>query len=149
MTSICWFRTDLRIHDQPALHAAAATGPTIGLFIISEEQWASHQDAPIKVQFWLRALNSLSAELADLNIPLKLLVVPRWKNVPQALLTFVQQHGADSIHCNREYGLNERNRDRASYKLLKEHGVMLTGHLGATLLEPGFCLCQGFDRQAQ
>ena len=137
MTSICWFRTDLRIHDQPALHAAAATGPTIGLFIISEEQWASHQDAPSKVQFWLRALKSLSAALADLNIPLKLLVVPRWKNVPQALLTFAQQQGADSIHCNREYGLNERNRDRASYKLLKEHGVMLTGHLGATLLEPG------------
>jgi deoxyribodipyrimidine photo-lyase len=112
-------------------------GPTIGLFIISEQQWASHQDAPIKVDFWLRALRSLSADLASLNIPLKLLVVPMWKDVPRALLEFAKQHGADSVHCNREYGLNERNRDRASYKLLKDHGIGMTGHLGTTLFEPG------------
>jgi deoxyribodipyrimidine photo-lyase len=137
MTSICWFRTDLRIEDQPALSAAAASGSAIGLFIISEEQWAAHQDAPVKVDFWLRALKSLSHELATLNIPLKLLTIQRWKDIPFALLSFAKQQGATSIHCNREYGLNERNRDRASYKLLKEHGIELTGHLGTTLLEPG------------
>ena len=137
MTSICWFRTDLRIHDQPALYAAAQEGPVIGLFIISEQQWAQHQDAPIKVDFWLRALKSLSTDLSARNIPLKLLIVPKWKDVPAALLSFAKKYSADTVHCNREYGLNERNRDRSSYKLLKEHGITLTGHLGTTIFEPG------------
>ncbi len=137
MTTICWFRTDLRIQDQPALYTASTEGSTIGLFIVSEQQWASHQDAPIKVDFWLRALRSLAADLASLNIPLKLLVVPKWKDVPSALLEFATRHNAASVHCNREYGVNERNRDRACFKLLREHGISLTGHLGTTLFEPG------------
>lgn len=137
MTTICWFRTDLRIEDQPALYAATTAGPTIGLFIVSEHQWASHQDAPVKVDFWLRALRSLSADLASLNIPLKLLVVPNWSDVPQALLEFARLHKANSVHVNREYGINERNRDRACFKRLKEHGISLSGHLGTTLFEPG------------
>mgnify|MGYP000550058436 CR=1 FL=1 len=137
MTAVCWFRTDLRVDDQPALAAAAASGPTIGLFIASPEQWRLHQDAPIKIDFWLRAVKHLRVELEALNITLKILVVDRWKDVPAALLSFCQRHKVEQVHCNREHGVNERNRDRASYSLLAQHNIALQGHHGGTLLVPG------------
>ena len=34
MTSIMWFRRDLRLRDNPALRAAADNGPVLGLFVI-------------------------------------------------------------------------------------------------------------------
>ena len=137
MASLCWFRTDLRIADQAALAAACEQGNTTALFIASPLQWRSHGDAPIKVDFWLRALHSLQAELETLNIALKWLVVEHWSEVPAALLAFCQQHDIDTVHCNREHGVNERRRDRACFTLLKEHGIAMTGHHGATLLVPG------------
>ena len=137
MTTLCWFRTDLRIEDQPALSQAAASGDAIALYIASPEQWHQHGDAPVKVDFWLRGLHVLKKELSALNIPLKWLVVDLWKDVPQALLAFSQEHGVESVHCNREFGVNERRRDRNCYRLLKENGISMTGHHGGTLLIPG------------
>ena len=137
MTVVCWFRTDLRVSDQPALAAAAAQGPTIGLFIASPEQWRLHNDAPLKVDFWLRAVKHLRVELEALNIPLKILVVDRWEDAPEALLAFCQHHQVEQVHCNREHGVNERKRDRASYSLLAQHNIALQGHHGGTLLIPG------------
>jgi deoxyribodipyrimidine photo-lyase len=137
MTSLCWFRHDLRVDDQPALSAAASESATMALYIATPEQWRMHGDAGIKVDFWLRAVHALKDELAALNIPLKWLVVEKWSEVPDALLQFCTLHQIDSVHCNREHGFNERQRDRAAYSLLKDHGIRLTGHHGGTLLSPG------------
>lgn len=137
MTKLCWFRTDLRLRDQPALTAAMAGGDAIGLFVISPDQWVEHADSVHKVDFWLRALRELSASLAQLNVPLKILHVSHWADVPQALLAFCQQHAVTEVHCNREFGVNERRRDRATYTLLAEHEVVMQGHHGGTLLMPG------------
>jgi deoxyribodipyrimidine photo-lyase len=137
MTTLCWFRTDLRIEDQPALYHAAESDDVIALFIASPEQWLEHGDAPVKIDFWLRGLHVLKNELLALNIPLKWLTVSVWQDVPQALLAFCQQYGVETVHCNREFGVNERRRDRNCYRLLKENGIVMTGHHGGTLLIPG------------
>ena len=37
-TSIVWFRNDLRVHDNPALSAAASRGgPVIAIYVLDEE----------------------------------------------------------------------------------------------------------------
>ncbi|MBO9522163.1 MAG: deoxyribodipyrimidine photo-lyase [Nocardioidaceae bacterium] len=41
MTSVLWFRRDLRISDHPALAAAAAEGEVVGLFVVDPRLWAS------------------------------------------------------------------------------------------------------------
>ena len=41
MTSIMWFRRDLRLRDNPALRAAAADGPVLGLFVLDPVLWRS------------------------------------------------------------------------------------------------------------
>ena len=137
MTTLCWFRTDLRLIDQPALTAAMEHGDAIALFVISSEQWAEHTDSPHKVDFWLRALRELSISLAQLNVPLKILSVPHWRDVPQTLLEFCKKHAISEVHCNREFGVNERRRDRSSYALLAENSIAMHGHHGGTLLVPG------------
>lgn len=137
MTTLCWFRSDLRIDDQPALSAATQDSQAIALFIASPEQWRSHTDAPVKVDFWLRALHGLRQDLAKLNIPLLWLVVDHWKDVPAALLEFCLEHNIERVHCNREHGVNERRRDRACYQLLEQNSISMIGHHGGTIFVPG------------
>ncbi len=74
MKSLVWFRRDLRVRDNPALHAAthSDTAGVIGLFIVTPGQWQAHDDAACKVKFWLDNLSALSSELARLNIPLRI-----------------------------------------------------------------------------
>lgn len=137
MNELVWFRTDLRLTDQPALAAARATGPALGLFVIAPEQWQSHPEAPTKLELWRRLLKDLQPRLAKRGVALKLLRVKNWEEVPQALLAFCQQHGITRVHCNREQGVYERRRDRAAFRLLAEHDIDLVGHDGQTMLTPG------------
>ncbi|WP_426243060.1 cryptochrome/photolyase family protein [Nocardioides sp. LHG3406-4] len=41
MTSVMWFRRDLRLRDNPALRAAAADGDVLGLFVLDPVLWRS------------------------------------------------------------------------------------------------------------
>lgn len=134
MSACVWFRTDLRLEDQPALAAARQAGPAFALFVVSPAQWASHQDAPVKQDLWRRALIDLQPRLADIGVVLKVLRVDWWQDIAEQLVTFCQQHGVTEIHCNREQGFYERKRDRNCFTVLKTHGVDLIGHDGQTLL---------------
>ncbi|HEY7805046.1 MAG TPA: deoxyribodipyrimidine photo-lyase, partial [Orrella sp.] len=134
---LVWFRTDLRLDDQPALTSACDQGPALGLYIISPNQWLSHPEAAVKIELWRRLLKDLQPRLARAGVALKLLRIEQWQDVPAAMLAFCLEHGITEVHCNREQGVYERRRDRATYQLLSEHGIALVGHDGQTLLAPG------------
>ncbi|MGV2905052.1 deoxyribodipyrimidine photo-lyase, partial [Achromobacter sp. AGC25] len=93
MNTLLWLRTDLRLHDNPALAAAAENGTVTALFLASPGQWRRHGDAPAKVDFWLRNLRELAGDLGALGIPLKLLTVADWDDAPRAIAGFCQAHG--------------------------------------------------------
>jgi len=135
--SACWFRTDLRVADQPALAAAMQAGPTVAFYIASPSQWRAHDEAPAKLDFWRRALLSLEETLARLNVPLVGLSVEMWDEVPDAVAHFCAQWGVREVYCNREVGINERRRDRATYAQLKKEGIAMHGFNGAFLFAPG------------
>jgi ATP-dependent DNA helicase RecG len=67
---LIWLRSDLRQHDNTALAAAAARGPTVAVYLLSPQQWLEHDDAACKVDFWLRNLRELSAALGELKVGL-------------------------------------------------------------------------------
>lgn len=137
MTSACWFRCDLRLEDNPALNAACQEGAQIAFFVISPEQWAEHDEAPVKILFWREAIKDLIPRLEKLGMVMKFLHVDRWSDLAPSLLSFCREHGIDQVHCNREQGVNERKRDRDAYALLKSNAIALVGHDGQTLLAPG------------
>ena len=142
MPRLLWLRSDLRVRDNTALAAAAAAGPLLAVYLLSPAQWRAHDDAPCKVDFWLRNLAELSRDLAALNIPLLLRCAERWDDAPAVLLELCRQHGIDAVHVNVEYGVHEERRDRAVAAALHGAGIGWHSHLDQLLFAPGSVLTQ-------
>ncbi|MHA6494064.1 deoxyribodipyrimidine photo-lyase [Pseudomonas borbori] len=137
---LMWFRTDLRVQDNTALAAAMAAGPTIALFLLTPGQWQAHDDAPSKVDFWLRNLAELQAQLAELNVPLLLREVHDWSAAPEALGTLCEQLAIDAVQLNQEYGVHETRRDAAVTARLSRQGIQVHSHLDQIFFQPGSVL---------
>ncbi|UCG16021.1 MAG: deoxyribodipyrimidine photo-lyase [Phycisphaerales bacterium] len=119
-----WFRSDLRVADNPALHHArkAADNGVIAVFAVCTKQWAEHDWGSMKVDFVLRNVRALSEALARLNIPLVLIRADRFAQVPGRLLTLAKRHACEALYLNSEYEVNELQRDREVTALFHEHG---------------------------
>lgn len=139
---LIWLRSDLRLHDNTALAAAAARGPCVAVYLPSPEQWRAHDDAPCKIDFWLRNLASLGAALDELNIPLLIRHASRWDQAPQVLLTLCHELKISAVHVNEEYGLNETRRDAEVAQVLRGQGIEFHSHLDQLLFKPGSVLTQ-------
>ncbi|KAF9326533.1 hypothetical protein BG006_010054, partial [Podila minutissima] len=74
--TLMWFRNDLRLQDNRALYAASMRSKVgqdsavLALYLLSPEEWAHHDEAAVKIDFWMRNLVALKSELAALDIPL-------------------------------------------------------------------------------
>lgn len=132
-----WFRTDLRVADNPGLVAARASGmPVAGLYIATPQQWQLHDDAPIKRDFWRRNLQALASSLQPLGIPLLCVEVARYRDIPALLQQLLPGLQVAELHCNSEVPLNERRRDAAVAAVCGHLGVRMQLHLDRTLLAP-------------
>lgn len=134
---LIWFRNDLRLHDHAALWHAAQSRQCLALVILSPEQWQLHQDAPIKIAFYLRRLKILKQQLEAWNIPLLILNIPLWKDISEQLLALCQQFQISTVHCNIETGLNEQQRDQAVEQLLQQHQISCEYYEDRTLFPLG------------
>ncbi len=142
MRQLIWFRNDLRIHDNSALHAAMQAGPTVAVFVLSPAQWRTHDDAACKVDFWLRNLHELQKSLATLNVPLLIRNADYWQQTPEVLAELCRDLNLSSVHINTEYGINESQRDIAVGTHLVDQGILLHSHLDRLLFKPGSILTQ-------
>lgn len=142
MRPLVWFRADLRVRDNTALHRAceAADDGVVGVFVVCPEQWQLHDWADVKVDLLLRTLAELSAALRALRIPLKILEVPRFEGVPEALARLASACGCDALHVNDEYEVNERRRDDRVAARLTNAGLAVHRHTDQVILEPGSVL---------
>ena len=96
---IVWLRRDLRMKDQPALHAAAQVGPVIPVFVYDEERGGDHAYGGAG-KWWLHhSLDSLDTSLGKRRSQLVL----RKGDAPQVLAAIADQTGAACIHAMRHY----------------------------------------------
>ncbi len=125
MKNLVWFRRDLRLKDNTALANACkdADDGVVAVFYLTPEQWAEHDDAHLKVDFWLRNLAELTKSLSEINIPLLIEKCNRFSDIPSAIVELAQKHDCGDIFFNREYEVNELNRDKAVVRAAKEAGV--------------------------
>ena len=137
MNQLLWLRTDLRVSDNTALSAAMEAGPTLAVYLITPGQWLAHDDAPCKVDFWLRNLRVLSSRLAELNVPLLVRQVDDWRGVPEVIETICAEQQVTAVHVNDEYGVNEQRRDDAVEAQLGRAGIGLRRYLDQLLFAPG------------
>jgi deoxyribodipyrimidine photo-lyase len=128
MTTIVWFRQDLRRGDNPALTAAAARGPVLPVFILDDVspgpwRWGGAS------RWWLHhSLASLARDLGGLML---------YRGEPQALLPRIAQaHGASAVYWNRCYEPYAVARDTIIKETL--HGLLIAAQSfnGSLLHEP-------------
>ena len=133
-----WFRHDLRIADNPALHAACQRGNgVIALFVATPGQWRSHHVSRRRLSLTFSALDSLRLNLAELGIELKVLTCEDFDAVPSLIERFIDEEGIACFFSNREYAWNERLRDASVADLCRQRGVDWIALDGNTLLTPG------------
>lgn len=121
--SLMWFRNDLRLQDNRALYAASMRSKVgarclIGLYIISEEEWAEHDEAPVKIDFWMRNLASLKESLRKLAIPLVVKTAKHKSDVTTIVESVVKGMDISHVFWNSELMIDEKRRDAAVKKAL-------------------------------
>lgn len=138
MTSVVWFRSDLRVADNTALHAACAGGgAVVGVYVVSPGEWRAHDVSGNQVDFRLRCARELSARLAKLNIALVVTRAETAGDVAKVLLRVAKAHGCEALHFNKEYEIDERRRDEAVTAAFEAAGVRVVAHTDQVLIEPG------------
>ena len=140
MRSLMWFRSDLRIHDNEALYKATQNQQTIALFIVSHKEWEKHHEAKLKLAFMWRNLQALQKSLESKNIPLKIIEVECWRDIPEVINQFMIDHQISSLYFNHEVGINEVERDRAVYRQLRRGNFNIYHCHDKTLVKLGSIL---------
>jgi deoxyribodipyrimidine photo-lyase len=139
MRSLVWFRSDLRVADNPALHHASLESEDgiVAAFLTSPRQWADHDWGRRKVGYLIASLESLGQNLANLGIPLVVAEAPWFKDAPDVLHQLIERHGCDALYFNREYEFNEASRDQQVTELLRPRGIEVRGFNDQTIFAPG------------
>ncbi len=121
MPSLLWFRRDLRLHDHPALLAAAQDGPVAAVFVLDDALRAP-SGAP-RLAFLYRSLRALDA---DLRAHGGRLIVRHGKpeNVIPAL---ARACAATSVHVSADFGPYGAARDARVDAALGDIALVATG----------------------
>ncbi len=139
---LLWFRNDLRSHDNPALQYVLAQDkldtPVEAIFFVTHKQWQQHDWSARKIDFIMRHANALVAELASVNIMLKLVEVDSFAEQISYLVSYCQNNQVSEIVANSEVELNETLRDNA----LQAAGVKLTLFEADVIVPKGKLLTQ-------
>ncbi|NNC47407.1 MAG: deoxyribodipyrimidine photo-lyase [Sphingomonas sp.] len=99
MTSIVWFRRDLRLRDQAAVRAAAREGAVVPVFVLDDETPDDRKLGGAS-RWWLhRSLESLAADMEEKGSKLIL----RRGRVDHVLPQLAQEIGAERIHALHHY----------------------------------------------
>src|SRR6056297_494909 len=71
---LLWFKRDLRIHDHPALAAAAACGPVCPVHVVEPEYWQGADVSGRQYAFLRECVADLRDQLAQIGLCLTLRV---------------------------------------------------------------------------
>ena len=139
MKSLVWFRSDLRLEDNPALFHACrdSAAGLIAVFLISPNQWRSHDWGARKIAYLLQSLESLGKDLAAIGIPLVMEEAPGFSDAPKALEELLERHRCKALYFNREYEFNEATRDELLESRLQSQGIEVRAFDDQMIVQPG------------
>lgn len=128
MTTIVWFRQDLRLADNAAFAEAARRGPVVPVFILDRAN--TDVRAPGAASLWWlhHSLSALGERLGGLTL--------RRGDPAQILPALAREIGADAIFWNRCYEPGAVKRDAAIKADLAGRAIQARSFNGALLHEP-------------
>ncbi len=127
--ALVWFRQDLRTADNPALHAAAAAGAVLPVYILDDQHAGQHAMGAAS-RWWLH--HSLYSFDQRLDGGLLVLAGDPVELIPQLM----QDHGITSIHWNRCYEPWQITRDSRLKEKLLDLDMAVNSHNGSLIWEP-------------
>lgn len=132
-TALVWFRRDLRLSDNPALHAAVQSGRPLLLVYIDERDRGLGAAPGPAADWWLHgSLQQLAQDIAARGGHLTLL-----RGEPAALIAeLARRHGVTDVFWNRsgEPAIDQRNETIAAR--LRTDGIRPHISTSTTLIDP-------------
>ncbi len=126
MTSVMWFRRDLRLGDHPALNAATSDGPVVPLFIVD----------PNLIDDSMRSCR-LAASLKALDASIGGALVVRTGDPADVVAQVAQESGARSVHISADFAPYGRARDARAEAALTAQGSALVATGSPYAVAPG------------
>lgn len=137
--AIHWFRRDLRILDNTALHAAGGSSShVIPVYVASEWQAAHLWTGPKRQAFLCRNLESLARNLQTLEGRL----IVRSGSADEALERLIVESGADALYFNRDPDPFGRAMEVKVEAMARRLGIACHGFHDVTLHGPDEVLTQ-------
>lgn len=135
--AIHWFRADLRLHDNTALHHATQENTIVyPLFILDPEiLFSPNNGAPITA-FFFAALQSLKENLARHQIPLTL----RYGHPRDVIPTFIKETGAQALYFNKDIEPQSIARDNAITAIAQALGISVHAYEDSSIIPPHLVL---------
>ena len=138
MKTIVWFRSDLRVYDNPALKNAFLESDEIhAVFIYSKAQLEKHNESNVKIDFLIKNLNSLEQSLATLNIPLILLNSEGFEDNGALLNQYAIENSINAVYWNNQFGEDEEIRDKKVSKILEKSNICIKNFDDQVVYKPG------------
>lgn len=131
MSSLVWFRRDLRVHDHSALTVAMREGTTFALFVFDPRLTGARTTGPRRLRFLVESLAKLGERLEMLGVPLLIREGPPEYWVPEVARSL----GVRRVHVTMDVTPYSRTRDARVERALAAVGGKLVRH-GGLLLAP-------------
>jgi deoxyribodipyrimidine photo-lyase len=140
-TALILFNRDLRVHDNPALAAAARAERTLPLFVFDETLLRSRFAAPNRVAFMREALADLDEALHRAGGQLFL---RRGDPVAEAV-ALARECGAEEIHVSADHSAYATAREQRLAMACEKERIGFHRHPGVTIVPPGAVTPGGGD----
>lgn len=119
-TAIFWFRRDLRLADNPALHHALSHFNVIPVYLHCPDEQVPWMPGAAS-RWWLHhSLNRLNESLGRLGSKL---VIRQGENAKILLNELIEESGSRAVFWNRLYTPTARQRDQEIKSYLRDHGI--------------------------
>lgn len=143
MTAIALFTRDLRVHDNPVLHAAAKAGRVVPLFVLDDAILGSSFICPNRARFLAESLADLHGSLQDSGAGL----VVRRGDPATCVAEVAQEVGADEVHVADDVSGLAQRRVEALREVLNDAELVVHDTV-VTVATPGTVTPTGKDHFA-
>jgi deoxyribodipyrimidine photo-lyase len=139
MEALVWFRSDLRLEDNPALRNAFENSKKVhAIFIFSNKQYKKHEEANVKIDFIIKNLFLLEKKLTKLNVPLTIIESNGFDNDASLIEEFIDKKNIDNAFWNNQFGEDETIRDRQVKNYLESKNITVNTYNDQVVYKPGF-----------
>ncbi len=130
--AIHWFRRDLRIADNTALHPASKNGTVIPVYLLSDWKGSHHWTGSNRQQFLCDCLESLAKNLGTLGGRL----IIREGDAVSALEMLIRETAAETIYYNRDPDPFDKRTETRLHELCSKLSISCHGYDDVALHNP-------------